>query len=217
MFARPNHHSFFVMRHLRLIVLWLAAMLCGVAGAAQPRGWADSLRSGDLLFVGDSTGMGQAVQESTGRYSHVAIVERRGGSLYVIDATPANGVARRPLGQLLEEGMPVDVYRLTAPFDTVAMLARAQELIGLPYDNAFLPDNGALYCSELICTVYLSRQGKPLFSTKPMNWRDADGNLPDYWVEHFRKLGMPVPEGVEGTNPADLARSSVLRYVFTLQ
>ena len=86
-------------------------MLCEVAGAAQPRGWADSLRSGDLLFVGDSTGMGQAVQESTGRYSHVAIVERRGEGLYVIDATPANGVARRPLGQLLEEGMPVDVYR----------------------------------------------------------------------------------------------------------
>lgn len=192
-------------------------MLCGVAGAAQPSGWADSLRSGDLLFVSDSTGMGQAVQESTGRYSHVAIVERRGGSLYVIDATPANGVVRRPLGQLLEEGMPVDVYRLTVPFDTAAMLGRAQEQIGLPYDNAFLPDNGALYCSELICMVYLSRQGKPLFSTKPMNWRDAGGNLPDYWVEHFRKLGMPVPEGVEGTNPADLARSSVLKYAFPLQ
>ena len=161
--------------------------------------------------------MGHAVQESTGRYSHVAIVERRGEGLYVIDATPANGVARHPLGQLLEEGMPVDVYRLTVPFDTAAMLARAQEQIGLPYDNAFLPDNGALYCSELIYMVYLSRQGKPLFSTKPMNWRDAGGNLPDYWVEHFRKLGMSVPEGVEGTNPADLARSSVLKYVFPLQ
>ena len=192
-------------------------MLCGAVCAAQPSGWADSLRSGDLLFVSDSTGMGQAVQESTGRYSHVAIVERRGDSLYVIDATHTYGVARRPLGQLLEEGMPVDVYRQKAPFDTAALMARACEQIGKPYDNAFLPDNGALYCSELIYMVYLSRQGKPLFSTKPMNWRDADGNLPDYWVEHFRKLGMPVPEGVEGTNPADLARSSVLKYVFPLQ
>ena len=81
-------------------------MLCGAVCAAQPSGWADSLRSGDLLFVSDSTGMGQAVQESTGRYSHVAIVERRGDSLYVIDATHTYGVARRPLGQLLEEGMP---------------------------------------------------------------------------------------------------------------
>ena len=50
-----------------------------------------------------------------------------------------------------------------------------------------------------------------------MNWRDADGNMPDYWVEHFRKLGMPVPEGVEGTNPADLARCAVLEYAFPLQ
>ena len=60
-------------------------MLCGAVCAAQPSGWADSLRSGDLLFVSDSTGMGQAVQESTGRYSHVAIVERRGDSLYVVE------------------------------------------------------------------------------------------------------------------------------------
>lgn len=205
------------MRYLRLIVLWVAAMLCGAVCAAQPSGWADSLRSGDLLFVSDSTGMGQAVQESTGRYSHVAIVERRGDSLYVIDATHTYGVARRPLGQLLEEGMPVDVYRQKAPFDTAALMARACEQIGKPYDNAFLPDNGALYCSELVYTVYLGRRGEPLFSAKPMNWRDADGNLPDYWVDHFRKLGIPVPEGVEGTNPADLARSPLLKFAFSLQ
>lgn len=205
------------MKQLRFIALWVAAMLLGFTCEAQPSVWVDSLRSGDLLFVSDSMGMGQAVQESTGRYSHVAIVERRGDSLFVIDATPANGVARRPLGQLLDEGMPVDVYRISVPFDTTALMARAREQIGKPYDNAFLPDNGALYCSELIYTVYLGRQGAPLFSTKPMNWRDADGNLPDYWVSHFQQLGIPVPEGVEGTNPADLARSSILKYVFSLQ
>jgi hypothetical protein len=96
-------------------------------------------------------------------------------------------------------------------------MARAREQIGKPYDNAILPDNGALYCSEFIYTVYLSRRGEPLFSAKPMNWRDADGNLPDYWVDHFRKLGIPVPEGVEGTNPADLARSPLLKFAFSLQ
>ena len=188
-------------------------MLCGAVCAAQPSGWADSLRSGDLLFVSDSTGMGQAVQESTGRYSHVAIVERRGDSLYVVDATPANGVARRPLGQLLEEGMPVDVYRQKAPFDTVALMARACEQIGKPYDNAFLPDNGALYCSELIyeCYRHFADSDTHLFEAKPMNWRDKEGRLPEYWQKHFAELGMPVPEGVPGTNPNDLSKSPLLR------
>ena len=43
-----------------------------------------------------------------------------------------------------------------------------------------------------------------------MNWRDKNGNLPKYWKKHFKKLGMPVPEGVPGTNPTDLSRSPML-------
>ncbi len=44
-----------------------------------------------------------------------------------------------------------------------------------------------------------------------MNWRDAKGKLPRYWKHHFKKLKMPVPEGVPGTNPTDLSRSPLLR------
>ena len=43
-----------------------------------------------------------------------------------------------------------------------------------------------------------------------MNWRDKEGILPEYWIKHFEKLGVPVPEGVPGTNPTDLARSPLL-------
>ena len=35
--------------------------------------------------------------------------------------------------------------------------------------------------------------------------------LPGYWVKHFKKLKLPVPEGVMGTNPTDLLRSPLLR------
>ena len=48
-----------------------------------------------------------------------------------------------------------------------------------------------------------------------MNWRDKERNLPQYWQEHFKKLGMPVPEGVPGTNPTDLSRSPQLHRVAT--
>ena len=44
-----------------------------------------------------------------------------------------------------------------------------------------------------------------------MNWRNADGKLPKYWKNHFKKLKMPVTEGVMGTNPTELSRSPMLR------
>lgn len=170
------------------------------------RPWIECLQSGDLLFVSDTTGMGQAVKESTGCYTHVALVERSGDSLFVIDATPGHGVARRPFEKTFASWMPIDVYRLAIPFDTSAVISRAHALLGLPYDDAFLPDNDAYYCSELIQAAFGT-----FFKSKPMNWRDADGNLPTYWIEHFEKIGVPVPEGVPGTNPTDMSRTHHLR------
>ena len=164
------------------------------------------LQSGDLLFVSDTTGMGQAVKASTGNYTHVAMVERAGDSLFVIDATQKRGVARRPIEKTFANKMPVEIYRLTVSFDTAAVIERAKSLIGKPYDNAFLPENDAYYCSELIQTAF-----GDLFESKPMNWRDKEGRLPEYWQKHFAELGMPVPEGVPGTNPTDLSKSPLLR------
>ncbi len=164
------------------------------------------LQSGDLLFVSDTTGMGQAVKASTGNYTHVAMVERAGDSLFVIDATQKRGVARRPIEKTFANKMPVEIYRLTVSFDTAAVIERAKNLIGKPYDNAFLPDNDAYYCSELVQAAF-----GDLFESKPMNWRDKEGRLPEYWQKHFAELGMPVPEGVPGTNPTDLSKSPLLR------
>lgn len=37
-----------------------------------------------------------------------------------------------------------------------------------------------------------------------MNFRDSDGTFPQWWVEHFAALGMPVPQDTLGTNPQDM-------------
>lgn len=173
------------------------------------------LRPGDLLFFRDTSGMGSAVRESTGEYTHVALVENVDDTVWIIDATQRYGVSRRPLTIKYGSSDFPDVYRFKSGcFSIDSVLARARSFIGQPYDNAFLPDNGALYCSELVYEVFLndcSDKGKHLIEAKPMNWRDKDGNLPKYWQEHFKKLGMPVPEGVPGTNPTDLSRSPILK------
>ena len=172
------------------------------------------LMSGDLLFVSDTSGMGSAVKETTGQYTHVAMIERvatpTGDSIFIIDATQRHGVARRPIGNTYVARMPrqlLSVYRLTIPFDTTAVIARAKTLVGLPYDDWFLPRNGRYYCSELIQESY------GLFDSAPMNWRNAEGEIPAYWKQHFERLGATIPEGVPGTNPTDLSRSPLLRKI----
>ena len=174
----------------------------------------NTLQTGDLLFLNENkSAMEKAITASTGEYTHVALVERDSADdVWVIEASPKKGVQRIPYSQFEREnilgffGGNIDIYRLTVPFDTVAVIARAKSLDGKPYDNAFLPDNDAYYCSELIEVAF-----DGIFPSKPMNWRDAEGNLPEYWIKHFEELGTPVPEGVPGTNPTDMSRSPLLK------
>ena len=170
-----------------------------------------TLQSGDLIFWSKSySPMEKAVTASTGKYTHVALVEcDSAGDVWIIEAIPEKGVQRKSFSDF-DRGFSMlrtfDVYRLTIPFDTATVIARATNLVGKPYDEAFLPDNDAYYCSELVQVAF-----GDLFESKPMNWRDADGQLPNYWVKHFEKLGSPVPEGVSGTNPTDMSRSPLLK------
>lgn len=173
-----------------------------------------SLQSGDLIFLSNNrSDMEKAITASTGEYSHVALVERDSADdVWVVEASPKKGVQRISYEQFERNhnlgffGGNIDIYRLTVPFDTAMVIARAQSLVGKSYDNAFLPDNNAYYCSEFIQVVFGG-----IFPSKPMNWRDADGNLPEYWIKHFEELGVPVPEGVPGTNPTDMSRSPLLK------
>ena len=176
------------------------------------------LRPGDLLFFSEEGAMGNAIKASTGQYTHVAMVESLGqrDTVWIIDATQKHGVSRRPY--IFRLNNHPDVYRPNpgSPFYADDAIRRARTFIGQPYDNAFLPDNGALYCSELIyeCYRHISDDETHLFKAKPMNWRDKDGRLPKYWKKHFKKLKMEVPEGVSGTNPTDMSKSPLLHKVF---
>lgn len=48
-----------------------------------------------------------------------------------------------------------------------------------------------------------------------MNFRDSTGQIAPYWQEHFARLGMPVPEGVPGTNPGELSKDPALVAVYS--
>ncbi len=212
-------------------ILLLSLLLSVFAVPAQQQQQRDSMRlrdrldnstlpinefkNGDLIFLnGGNDNMDNAIRESTGNYTHVAIVERDSADrLWIIEASTAYGVRRILYDEWDWHWVGLYVYRLNVPFDAAAVIARAKSFIGQHYDNTFLPDNGELYCSELVYEAYLDSNGNHLFESKPMNFRDQRGRMPKYWKKHFRRLGIPVPEGVPGTNPTDLSKSPLLERV----
>ena len=165
--------------------------------------------------------MTEAITEATGRderinFTHVgiAIIGERCDS--VLEATSDGGVRMTALDDFLNKsaklnGRPAVVAkRLKDTTGVAAAIRRARTLLGLPYDYSFRPDNNRYYCSELVYESYRHPDGSPRFTARPMNFRAPDGTLPRYWTELFERLGEPVPEGVPGTNPNDMAQEETL-------
>lgn len=215
------------MKQIPYIIPALALLL----SAACSRQTEPVLRTGDLLFVGlpwdyraDSTDMGGAIVEATGsdsiNFIHTAIVETRGDSTWIIDATLKRGVARYPLDTFLVDFTLRDgsspsfvVMRLKDSPKVADYVENAKKFIGLPYDSTFMPGNGAMYCTELVRESYRRDDGSCIFGDKPMNFKNLEGEFPAYWVKLFASLGMPIPQGVPGTNPQDMAKETVLTRV----
>lgn len=211
---------------------FLAAAMLAMMLAACGRSSADSaetLKTGDLVFVGipmdydlDDGSMAGAISKSTGDSTelniiHVAIAEVSRDSVWIIDATIKHGVDRHPLDTFLTDftlkdgSYPVfEVKRLKDDSSAEAFVENAKTFLGIPYDVAFLPDNGAMYCSELVRESYITPDGEYIFSEAPMNFTDSEGDMPLYWEQLFARLGMPVPQGINGTNPQQMSKEDVL-------
>ena len=168
-------------------------------------------------------GMSSAVAAATAwddslKFDHVAMIVLRDGEPYVLEATSSKGVALTPWEEFRhlacdmddEGGKGLVVMRVNRDFPVKEAVERAYERLGQEYDWHFLPDNGKLYCSELIYECYREADGSPLFPAAPMNFRDSEGRMPAFWTELFDKLGEPVPEGVPGTNPNAMSKAPFL-------
>ena len=174
-----------------------------------------------MFQVGETSEMTGAITAATGKerqlnYSHVGIAVRSRGVDSVLEATSDGGVWVTALGDFLARSARIDgrpavtVMRLRDTTGVAAAIERARKFIGQPYDYSFRPDNGKMYCSELVWASYLAPDGSRLFTARPMNFRAADGTMPQFWTELFAKAGEEIPEGVPGTNPNDMARESIL-------
>ncbi|QKG79264.1 YiiX/YebB-like N1pC/P60 family cysteine hydrolase [Tenuifilum thalassicum] len=183
-------------------------------------------KSGDLLFQDIDCGpLCDAIENVTSGYegrkiSHVGIVNVTDSGTYVIEAY---GTVRLTE---LKEFMQRSIDRAGNPKIIVGRLQprytkylaesvnRAIKLVGCPYDDDFLLNNGKYYCSELVYETYLDDEGNHLFNLRPMTWKNPlTGEYDSTWVEYFSDKNQPIPEGKPGCNPADYSRSPKLSIV----
>lgn len=159
------------------------------------------LETGDLIFVSENTEMGQAIQASTGNYSHVAIF--LDGSIY--HATVEGGVLSQSPKDFFEAGKVYDLYRYVA-IDCPEVKKRVESFLGAPYNASFYSDGDGYYCSQFIAELL------PIFETIPMKFGKGDQEISSFWEDYYRGLGLAVPLDQPGTNPSQLAQSPQLQF-----
>lgn len=184
-------------RIIPCVLLCLTIISCRTQ---QAQLFSSDLRPGDLLF--HITNQNNAITEVTpGMVDHVAIYLGGDSILEAIGCgvviTPFDSLSKRSGYQLIGRVKRVDAKR---------SITNALNYVGRPYDWLYLPDNEAIYCSELVQLSYVDHQGKQLFSTIPMSFHDNSGQITDYWTAFYAKHQMDVPEGKPGTNPGEMSR-----------
>ena len=159
------------------------------------------LENGDLIFVKDDSNIGQAIQESTGHYSHVAIF--LDGQVY--HATVEGGVLAQSPDEFFEHEKVYDLYHYEQ-IDCTEVKRRAESLLGTPYNASFYPDGDGFYCSQFVAEIL------PIFETIPMKFGDEEEEISPFWLDYYRELGLAVPLDQSGTNPSQLAQSPHLQF-----
>ena len=159
------------------------------------------LENGDLIFVKGLSDMGQAIQASTGNYSHVAIF--LDGFIY--HATVEGGVLSQSPEDFFEAGKVYDLYRYVQ-IDCLEVKKRAENLLGSPYNASFYPDGDGFYCSQFIAELL------PIFETIPMRFGEGEQEISPFWLDYYKELGLAVPLDQPGTNPSQLAQSPRLQF-----
>lgn len=185
-------------------------------------------KNGDLLFQDLHCGaLCNAIEAVTPHYrgmgfSHVGMVEMEHHQPFVVEASGKN-VHRTPLDSFLDRSRDaqheprVVVGRLDSAFRHLipGALNYCDSVLGTPYDQAFLPDNGKFYCSELLYEAFRhANNNKDFFPMHPMTFKDPEtGEFYPAWVKYYQSLGIAIPQGIPGCNPGGLANDPKIEIV----
>lgn len=182
---------------------------------------AQNYQTGDLLFQNlDCGDLCNAIESVTTGYnkqsfSHIGLVYKRNDSIYIIEAigkdvhlTPIASFASRSEHPLLHSRLKSEYHYLIPKAIEFSLLQQ-----GVAYDDEFLYNNGKYYCSELIYDAFaFANNGKAFFELEPMTFKQPGSA--DYfpvWISYYKQLGIDIPEGKPGINPAGISRSKQIQ------
>lgn len=194
--------------------------------SAQAKVNISALKDGDFIFqdmdCGPLCDAIEAVTEgyNSNDYSHMGIIVHKSDSVFVAEA--AGSAVRLTAMQKFAKNTkkPMLVMRLKKKYRNLipAAIDFSLKHIGTPYDNEYVYNNGAYYCSELIYDAFMyANGGKPFFTLYPMTYKQpgTDDFFPA-WVKYYKTLGKPIPEGMPGCNPGGISKSNKLALIGNL-
>jgi hypothetical protein len=167
------------------------------------------LSAGVIIFqVQRDTPFGDAVLLDGGAaYNHCGLAL---GSDVVVEATRERGVVLTSLERFLAQGARSTGADIAAASLIGDACKRARSFVGAPYNATFAPDTPGFYCSQLITASFKNTDGSDYFPLQPLRFRGADGAILPYWLDYYKELDAPIPEGALGSHPDGLAHCTDL-------
>lgn len=180
------------------------------------------IQEGDILFQNlDCGDMCKAIEAVTAGhnnedFSHCGLVVKYNDTLRVVEA----------IGTVVQLSTLHDFFDRSQDLKTIQNIRlgrlkkhlkinpnflseKAKDFVGQPYDQAFILNNGSMYCSELIYEISKkAHRNKAIFKLEPMTFKKPKSpNFFPIWIEYYQYLKRPIPEGELGLNPGSMSRS----------
>lgn len=179
------------------------------------------LKEGDIIFQSMNCDLCKAINAVTEGFdghdfSHLGMVHIQNDSIYVIEAA-GKSVQLTPL-EIFKTYTTETMYvgRLKRKYKKYIPKAVAFSLsqIGVPYDEAYIYNNGSYYCSELIYDAFLAAYTKPFFELTPMTFKEPNSDAYfQVWLDYYKNLNVKIPEGELGCNPGGISTSNKLKII----
>lgn len=206
-------------------IIFLIAV--GIVSCSQKQ-QCKTLIEGDLLFQDLNCGaLCDAIETvTTGvdgkNFSHCALVIKQNDTLKVVEAIGGKVQINSIHNFFKRSGDTATIKNITIgrvkQFDAqsiTAAVSYATKQVGQPYDDEFLLNNGKWYCSELLYEAFKNANNqKEFFNLEPMTFKDPKTKTYfSAWVDYYRALNKPIPEGQLGLNPGGISRSSKIEII----
>jgi hypothetical protein len=203
----------------------IAILLLFVFTSCATKKQENILLEGDLLFQDlNCGGLCDAIETVTQgidgkKFSHCAMVVKQNDTLKIVEAIGGN-VQISTLHHFFARSADTIIIKNITIARTTAMdkvgIAKASSFavqqVGQPYDDEFIMNNGKWYCSELLYEAFkVANNQQEFFSLAPMTFKDpATKNYFPAWIDYYKALQKPIPEGQLGLNPGSISRSDKL-------